>query len=266
MESNFILYKKAKIAYSIYGNGKTIVLLHGFLESSKIWEEFIPHLSQKFQVITIDFPGHGQSESIGYVHNMELMASCVKQVVDQVKITEFLLVGHSMGGYVSLAFAEKYASYLKGLVLFHSSSLADGREKKESRLRAIEAAKQNAVLYINSTIPNLFKADNLAEYKPEVERIKSIARETSTQGIVAALEGMRRRKNRNKVLREFKHPVFFIVGQYDNAVPLKKVLPQLAFAPHTEAIVLHKVGHMGFIEAKQETLAAINAFASKLFM
>jgi pimeloyl-ACP methyl ester carboxylesterase len=266
METKYLLYKKAKIAYSDQGSGNIIVLLHGFLESSVIWEDFTIDLSKQYRVITIDLPGHGQSESMGYIHRMELMAECVNAVIAHLIVSNFLLIGHSMGGYVSLAIAEKCPLHLKGLILFHSSAMADDKQKKESRLRAIEAAKQNTLLYINATIPNLFKTENLEKFKPQVEKIKSIARSTSQQGVIAALDGMRRRKNRRKVLKSFAHPVLFISGRFDNAVPLKKVLTQLPLAPHTEALILNNVGHMGFIEARAETLLTIQAFASKVFI
>lgn len=262
----YITYKNARIAYSDQGNGNAIILLHGFLESSEIWKKFTDSLSQQNRVICIDLPGHGQSECIGYIHRMELMAECVYQIITQLNIASILLIGHSMGGYVSLAFAEKYPQFLKGLVLFHSTAAADNKQKKESRLRAIEAVKHNPLLYINATIPGLFKAENIEKMAVAVEIIKSEALKTSQQGIIAALDGMRKRKDRKKLLKTLNCPILFILGQHDNAVPLKKVLHQITLAPHTEALILDKVGHMGFIEAPDETLSAIQFFAQKVFI
>lgn len=261
----YIIYKNAKIAYSDRGEGNVIVFLHGFLESSKMWDSFTESLIKQYRVIAIDLPGHGRSECIGYIHRMELMAECVQQIIAQSGISDILLTGHSMGGYVALAFAEKYPQYLKGLILFHSTSAADNKQKKETRLRAIEAVKHNYPLYVNATIPNLFKSDNIDKMATAIEVIKADAHKIPQQGVIAALEGMRKRKNRKKILKTFKHPVLFILGHYDNAVPLKNVLPQLTLAPHTEAIILSKAGHMGFIEAPLETLSAIKLFTAKIF-
>ncbi len=267
MQQKCIFYKDAQISYADYGSNHadTIVLLHGFLESSLIWDDFSKQLSKEYRIVTIDLLGHGNSDCIGYIHSMELMAQCVYQVIEHLNISNFLLLGHSMGGYVALAFAEKYPKYLMGLVLFHSSAMADSRQKKESRLKAIEAAKKNKPLYVTATIPNLFKKENSERFKLEFEKIKVIANNTSIQGIVAALEGMRKRIPRKKVLRKINKPVLFIIGKYDTAVPLNKVVSQLTLASHTEAIILDKVGHMGFIEASTETLLGIQAFASKVF-
>jgi pimeloyl-ACP methyl ester carboxylesterase len=266
MEKACINYKNARIAYSDMGQGNVMVLLHGFLESSEIWNKFASQLlKHQCRVIAIDLPGHGQSENIGYIHKMELMADCVKKVIDHLDISDFILIGHSMGGYVSLAFAEKHKSLLKGLILFHSSAKADDKQKKQSRLKAIEVAKQNQSMYVNATIPGLFKAENLEKYKTELEEIKSLAHQTSQQGIVAALEGMRRRKGRQMILRSFNQPVLFIIGKHDQAIPLQKVLPQLTLSYHTEALILEGAAHMGFIEAFEETLSAVKAFTTKIF-
>jgi len=130
-------FKNGSINFEAYGSGEVLVLLHGFTESLKIWYDFKDKLAKKFHVILIDLPGHGMSSIINEVHSMELMADSVKAVIDHLRISSAVMVGHSMGGYVSLAFARKYSSLLKGMGLFHSTSLADSDENKEARERAI---------------------------------------------------------------------------------------------------------------------------------
>ena len=114
-------FKYGKIAFKVKGKGRAIVLLHGFLESSEIWSGYAEKLSRVYKVVLIDLPGHGQSDCFGYVHRMELMAQSVKAVLDSLHLRRYILVGHSMGGYVSLAFAGLYAENMKGMVLFHST-------------------------------------------------------------------------------------------------------------------------------------------------
>ena len=129
---NFIQFKGAKIHFTDTRKGRCIVLLHGFLESMEIWNEYVKLLSKRYRVICIDLPGHGKSENIGYVHTMELMADCVKEVLYSLQITKCVMIGHSMGGYVTLAFAEKHERNLRGFALFHSHAAPDSEEKKKT--------------------------------------------------------------------------------------------------------------------------------------
>lgn len=114
----FTTFRKARIRYSDEGKGRTIVLIHGFPENLEIWKEFSAILSKGFRVIAIDLPGLGESENIGYVHTMDLMAKCVHSVLEELQLRKYVLVGHSMGGYVGLAFAELFPENIKGLCLF----------------------------------------------------------------------------------------------------------------------------------------------------
>jgi pimeloyl-ACP methyl ester carboxylesterase len=129
-----ILFKNTKVSYSDQGNGQAIVLLHGFLENSTMWNDFIPEFSKKNRVITIDLLGHGKTECIGYVHTMELMAEAVLAVLKHLKIRRSILVGHSMGGYVALAFAELYPDAVKGLCLMNSTAKPDSKQKKKTEI------------------------------------------------------------------------------------------------------------------------------------
>ncbi len=130
--------------YEISGSGtEDLVLLHGFMENLMIWEEMETYLSEKFRLIKIDLAGHGLSKILDEVHTMELMAEEVKKVAHKLKIDRFHLLGHSMGGYTSLAFAEKFPQSLKSLTLFFSSYFADDAEKKEQRRKCYRIIQES---------------------------------------------------------------------------------------------------------------------------
>ena len=141
--SEFISYKNAGIHYSDSGEGNVIVLLHGFLENLNIWNKLADELKKTHRVIRIDLLGHGKTECLGYIHTMEEMAEAVKAVLDYLKTERYVIIGHSMGGYVALAFAEKYHNNIVGLCLANSTSKPDSDERKRNRNRAIAAVKQN---------------------------------------------------------------------------------------------------------------------------
>jgi pimeloyl-ACP methyl ester carboxylesterase len=251
--------------YCISGKGHTIVLLHGFLESHQIWKSFARRLSESFRIITIDLPGHGLSESTGPVNSMDMMAEGVHAVLKSLNVSSCLMVGHSMGGYVTLAFAEKYPRKLKGLVLFHSQAAADSAETMKVRERTIALVKKDHHGYIKNFIPDLFDPANVKKFAKEIENLKNLAQQTSKEGIIAALEGMKTRPDRQHVLAQAKVPVMFIIGKNDSRVPMEVVIPQTLLPEHSEMLLLDHVGHMGFIEASASTFKVLRGFAGRVY-
>jgi pimeloyl-ACP methyl ester carboxylesterase len=258
-------FRGAKVRYSDKGKGRAIVLLHGFLESLEIWEEFSGALSKHFRVIAIDLPGHGKTPCIGYVHTMELMAQCVKAVMDSLHLRRYVLVGHSMGGYAALAFADLFPKNVSGLCLFHSTALPDSEEKKKNRERMIEIAKQDPGQIVANLIPKLFAKENISLLKDKVEKAKQIAMSTSKEGIVAALRGMKERPSRELVLKNSSFPVLLIIGKQDTILAWDNLLLLTTLPKRSFNIVLEHAGHMGFYEAQQETLSAVRKFARRCF-
>lgn len=261
MRKEKIKFRDADIAYTVSGEGNTLVLLHGFLESTLIWKDFVAVLEKHFRVVCIDLPGHGESDCIGYIHEMEMNAEVVHAVLQHLQIRSCVMIGHSMGGYVTLAFAEKYPEALNGICLFHSTALPDSEEKKRDRDRTINIVKKDAMTFIRAVIPNLFATGNKEKYNAEIDELIFGAAQMPTQGIIATLEGMKIRKDRTQVLKDVNVPVLIIAGKQDTAVPFDSLLPQLALPKHCEALILDNVGHTGFIEAKEKTLNVLFNFA-----
>jgi pimeloyl-ACP methyl ester carboxylesterase len=257
-----VVCRGAKIRYSDTGKGRAVVLLHGFLESLEVWNGngFASELAKKYRIIAIDLPGHGKSDCIGYVHKMERLADVVKDVMDQIGLRRYVLIGHSMGGYVALAFAEKYPDHLSGLCLFHSTALADSEEKKLDRERAIRIVKRDPLKYTRQLVENLFALANVRYFKKEISWLRAIAAKTKKQAIVASLEGMKIRKNRELILRFANYPVLIIAGTRDNVIPYTSLKEQAALPRFARLLSLERVGHMGFLEAKEPCLKKIKAF------
>jgi pimeloyl-ACP methyl ester carboxylesterase len=260
-----IIYKGKKIFYRDKGEGNTIVLLHGFLESMSMWDYFVKKLSLEYRVITVDLPGFGKSESFGRVHLMEQMAICVNRVLKECGVSKCVMLGHSMGGYVTLAFAGKYPGKLKGFGLMHSHAMEDTPEAKVNRNRAIEVVNSDRGTFIFNFFPELFAPDNVAKHQKEIRKLHEDALETSPKAMVASLEGMKYRTDKLDVLVKSKVPVLFILGKQDSRVPFEKTLAQAALPATAEILVLDKVGHMGHIEARKKTLKAIEGFVKKAF-
>lgn len=260
MKNQSINFKGIEVSFTDSGKGKAVVFLHGFLGDKTVWNYYVKQLSSSTtRVITIDLLGHGKTECLSYVHTMEEMAEAVHEVLKHLKLRKYFLVGHSMGGYVSLALAENYPDDVRGLCMFHSSAKADNEAKKKDRTRAIKVVKRNAKIFIDEAIPNLFNT----KYKPHlraIDKAKKTALQTSKQGVVAALEGMRIRLDREIILKFAPYPVLYVIGKEDNILPYKDLINQADLAEQSDYFLLEKVGHMGFFEAKKECFDLIKEF------
>ncbi len=263
MENN-LDFKGVNIKVMDEGTGIPVVLLHGYLESSEIWLSFSEELKKKFRIIRIDLPGHGDSGILDKSHTMDMMAETVRFVLDALFIDKCVIIGHSMGGYVSLAFADNYPERLLGYSLFHSTPFADTQEKRLSRNREIELVKQHKKdLIINTNIPKLFADDNHELLKNEIDRSTMIARKTSEEGIIAALEGMKLRPERSEIIKKSPVPFLLILGRKDSHIPYEKVKTKLELNQSGELMVLENSGHMGFVEEPEKSAVIIQSFVKR---
>ena len=253
-----LAYKGIEINYTITGKGAPLVLLHGFLENLKMWDEIIVDISKKYTCIAIDLLGHGNTDCIGYIHRMEDMAHAVKAVLDISINTTPVFIGHSMGGYVSLAYLDLFPDEISGLVLLNSTSFPDSKERKINRSRAIAIVKKNPNAYTSMAIANLFAEKNREAYKNEIEKIKIEASKTPLQGIIAALEGMKIRKDHTETLHKFEGDKIIFSGKKDPVLSYQQSVNESELCK-TDLIVLNG-GHMSYIENKQDIIKSLLDF------
>lgn len=253
-----INFKNIDIYFSYQGKGTAVVLIHGFLENSTMWKNIIPEISKKNNVISIDLLGHGKTACLGYVHSMELFAETIAAVLKHLKIRKCILIGHSLGGYVALAFAEKFPQKIKGLCLLNSTSNEDNAERKILRLRANKMIKNNFTNMVRMSFANLFGKKSKVFFKNEMELALQEALQTPIQSYIAANEGMRIRENRNNVLAKNSFNKLLIIGKEDLILDFETSL-QEAKKTNTEIVVLNG-GHMSHIENKAELITALKMF------
>lgn len=230
------------------GNGKeTLVLLHGFLENISIWSDMEAYLAKDFTLIKIDLPGHGKSDTLAEVHTMELMADEVKQVVDRENLAQFHLLGHSMGGYISLAFAEKFPDSLKSLTLFFSTYFADDEEKKEQRIKSYRIIKDAFAHYARAGIPNLFNQNERDVLEGKIETALETALSTNNLGALACVKGMVARTDKKHILENLEAKIVVIAGKHDNAVKTDKTINSLPDRTNIKSYIVD-CGHNGHWE------------------
>lgn len=223
-----------------------------------MWDFYVPELAQKNRVITIDLLGHGATECLGYVHTMEDNADVVHAVLSELRIRKAIFVGHSMGGYVALAFAELYPDTVKGLVLLNSTTRADSEERKKNRDRAIKAVKQSFVNFISLSIGNLFSENNRDRLAATIENVKKEALQTPLQGIVASLEGMKIRQDREVLLHLTPFPKLLILGEKDPVLNYEETKGQIENT--AVQLITFPDGHMSHIENQDELLKVLLSF------
>lgn len=243
----------------------TLVLLHGFLQSLDVWSSYTLSYMRQMRVITIDLPGHGYSDTFSNIHTTEFMARCVKAVLDDAGVTQCVMVGHSLGGYVALAFADLYPYSLRGLGLLHSHALPDDEQNLQSREATCQQVQINRAGFIVDFVPTLFDVSKRSELSQEIKDLQDQCLETTTQSIIAVQKGMMKRPSRIHVLQKLQVPCLFIYGKNDNRLPLYLAVSQ-ALEPHySEMMILDHVGHMAHLEERDYVKIRIKNFVDTCY-
>ncbi|MDR0420748.1 MAG: alpha/beta hydrolase [Prevotellaceae bacterium] len=261
----FITVNGIAMRASDTGKGKAIVLLHGYLETMEVWENTIAELSKKFRIIAVDLPGHGFSEFRKDATTVELMADCIKSLLDRLNIAECFIVGHSMGGYVALSFAKKYSETTKALCLFSSTPNADTEQKKKDRDREIELLKAGKLeLILKTNIARGFADCNLSRLDEEIFAVTDTATVSDTDGLEACLQAMKMREDMNDFMKTVQQKTLFVFGKHDNYIPFDIAENIMQKYPQASNVILENSGHNGFIEQPEESLKALSDFVEKM--
>ncbi len=248
----------AKIQYQKTGLGQAVLLLHGFGEDSNIWNGFLPALEPLCQVIVPDLPGTGGSDSLKKEGDtdpvtIEDYADCMYALAQYEGIEKYIVLGHSMGGYIALAMAENNGSNIEGLGLLHSTAFADTTEKKDNRRKGIEMIRHyGGFSFLKNTIPNLFSQGFKQKHPEVVAELVEKSRKFSDEALIQYYEMMIARPDRTGVLSNAGYPVLFIIGTDDVAAPLNDLLQQISLPKISYVHILNGVGHMGMLEATNE--------------
>lgn len=253
-ENKTILYKGSKIFYEITGNKKPVlVLLHGFAETGAVWIHQTTYLQKFFTVIIPDLPGYGNSDELKIETSKATIkdyADCMFAILKNENIKRCIILGHSMGGYITLAIAEHHPEILSAFGFVHSTAFADSEEKKQNRLRGIEIIENyGGYAFLKNTTPNLFAPKFKEEHADEIDQLIEQGKFFSKKSLQQCYYAMTSRQDRTEILKNSKIPVLFIAGKQDNAVSLNDILKQMHLPEISYIHILNNVGHMGMWEA-----------------
>jgi pimeloyl-ACP methyl ester carboxylesterase len=261
MDKEIVIAGK-KIFYRVYGSGKKMMLIHGFPETGDVWKNQVEYLKDKFLLIIPDLPGSGGSELIPDM-SIEGMAEVIKAILDNEnpEAGRTAVTGHSMGGYITLALAEKYPAYLSGFGLFHSTAYADNEEKKAARRKAIDFIRQHgAAEFLKTSVPNMFAPATRAENQALVDKFLQEANNFSPDSLVSYYEAMMKRPERTNALQTSPVPVLFVMGEQDTIIPLSDGLKLCSLPEISYIHVLRKSGHMGMWEEAKNSNEILEKF------
>lgn len=249
-------YNNKNIAYRSEGEGKAVVLLHGFGEDSNIFNEQIHFLKNYCRLLVPDLPGSGNSEMLDDSINdisIDDYAECIYALLQQEKIHSCIMLGHSMGGYITLSFAELFPKNLSAFGLIHSTAFADSEEKKQNRLRGIEMMETyGGYSFLKKTIPNLVAQPFKEKYAEKINFLIEEGKQFSNKALQQYYKAMMNRADKTSVLKNNPLPVLFVIGTEDVAAPIKDVLQQTHLPLSSYIHILNNIGHMGMWEATED--------------
>ena len=253
------------LSYLMLGHGPTVMLIHGFAEDHTIWEDQIHALSEHYCCIVPDLFGSGHSKNLdeSHVRSLDDIAFCLKEILIAEKKEKIHLFGHSMGGYITLAFAEHFPAFLESFGLIHSTTYADNDEKKTMRSKIIQYWKAHGSQETQkNSVPGLFAEKN--RLMPRVAKQIKIAEQIATGNMIAYYRFIMERPDRTHVLMQTVLPVLIVAGKWDPAVPYMHSIEQIKHPSNGEIHLLEHSGHMGMIEETDKINQILRNFLTRI--
>lgn len=251
----------SKIFHTEAGKGYPVILLHGFCESHQIWSTLQTDLSKQYKVIAIDLPGFGKSPLPPYDISLDTIANEVYEWLLEKNISECIMIGHSLGGYITLEIAKKFPNIFKAFGLFQSTAYADTKEKKENRNKSIDFLEKHGIeKFIDSFVPMLFTEARRGELAEAIAELKKTGEATAVETAIKYTAAMRDRDDSIWLLQEYEKPILWVAGEEDAMIPINKAKEQIKLIKHPYVKLMPSTGHVAMIERPNESALAIRRF------
>jgi pimeloyl-ACP methyl ester carboxylesterase len=245
-----------RLAYDRRGKGAPLVLLHGYPLDHHLWDEVAPLLEDTFDLILPDLRGFGESSTIDSFYAMEDYATDIGSLLDKLGIKKAALAGHSMGGYVALAFVRLFPERVRGLGLVSSQVLADPTERKEARYKSAAEVMEHGIDSVVETMAPKFTSN---------EKLQAFARASMERqqpaAYIGALKAMASRVDSTPLLASFRFPVVLIHGTSDELIPIDRAREVKAALPQAHLVEISGAGHIPMMEDKEKTAEALKFLA-----
>ena len=264
MKEAHFTYNDSIIYYSVEGNGTPVILLHGFAETSFVWKYQTEYLKKFCKVIVPDLPGYGKSSTLNISiekTNIEDYADCIYALINFEEIDRCIIIGHSMGGYITLSFAEKYPEKIIAFGFINSTTTADSEEKKQMRLKGIDTIENyGAYSFVKNTTPNLFTQQYKELNTDKLNELISLGKAYNKSSLQQCYYAMMNRISKLNVLQSSNVPVLFIAGSDDKTIPLNNILAQFSLPEICYIHIINNVSHMAMWEAWEKVNGYLEKF------
>lgn len=251
----------SSLYYRQLGKGFPIILIHGFCETHEIWNGFAEELSRSFEVFVIDLPGFGESPLPQSPFSVDDVATIVLAWINQTNIKHPVLIGHSLGGYVSLAMAKRNPEKFAGLALFQSTAYPDSEEKKANRNKVIDFVETHGTdPYIDTFVPGLF----YDKKHPAIPMADLIARKTTKAALIAYAKAIRDRLSSIDFIKSYRKPLLILGGAQDTIIPSASLHEQGKLAPSASVHILNDTAHMAMYESPEKSRRIVENFAQEV--
>jgi pimeloyl-ACP methyl ester carboxylesterase len=248
------------------GSGLPLVFLHGFCESNKIWIDLSTELSDEYRIICPDLPGFGDSPLPADAFSLEDIGDMLIAWLKQQGVTECIVIGHSLGGYISLEILRKHQGFVKAIGLFNSAAFEDAAEKKENRNKLIQFIDQHGVApFLKTFVPSLFYPPTAAKYRSVIEQIEQDGSSIRPESVMNYAAAMRDRQDSVDLLQKYPDKIMLIAGEYDQNVPLVKTKKMAEYLPKDQVHIMPESAHMSLFEQSALCYDAIRKFALKIY-
>jgi len=246
---------------------KTIILLHGYLETMYVFSELIDQLKHKYRIVTLDLPGHGLTDSAPAgkdglsVNSVQFDVPVIAGVMEKCHISKAILCGHSMGGFIALEAIRQRPELFEKVILMNSHPYPEPSELTPSRQREIEIIRQEKLpLLASASIPKMYFEENLRRCDDKVMETVELCETHDPEGIIASIRGIVSRPDLQDVLKSTTVPVMLIYGDHDTYLPLEKVEMMKQDFPAVNYRLIPSTGHNSFVENLPEVVNALTLF------
>jgi pimeloyl-ACP methyl ester carboxylesterase len=241
-----------RLAYVCKGTATPLLLIHGYPLDHTIWDEILPLLEKDFNLILPDVRGFGESTTISSQYSMNDIASDFVALLDHLGIQKAALAGHSMGGYIALAFARLHPERVTGLALVASQAIADTSDNKQGRYKTAADVAEKGVALVAEAMPPKLSADARVQ-----GFVRELIRKQSKDGVIGALKAMAEREDSLALFPSFNFPVVLIHGIADVLIPIERAYGVKKMISSAHLVELSGVGHMPMLEAPERTADAL---------
>ncbi len=246
------------------GKGFPIVFLHGFCESNQIWKDLSTKLSDQFRIICPDLPGFGDSPLPIEEFSLEQIGDSIIEWLKNRGVQSCIVIGHSLGGYISLEILRKHNDFVKAIGLFNSSAFEDAPDKKENRNKLIQFIPEHGVApFLKTFVPSLFYPPTADKYQNIIDEIEGDGLSIKPQSVMGYAAAMRDRVDSLDLLEAYSDSILLLAGEADQNVPLEKTTEMAKYLASENVHILPESAHMSLFEQSELCFDAIRLFAAK---